>query len=141
VSTSRILIDTGPIVALLRRRDARHVVCDAVANELPLPAYTCWPVITEAEYLLRQTPKVVRKFLACCDGSRFEILSLGPDDLPAIEAILASYQDQGFDLADAALMHLANREGIDSVFTLDRRHFSVFRGAEGKSLRLVPDGL
>ncbi|MEX0675578.1 MAG: PIN domain-containing protein [Pirellulales bacterium] len=141
MSTSRILIDTGPIVALLRRRDARHAVCDAAAKELTLPTYTCWPVITEAAYLLRQSPKVVRRLLACCDGTRFEILSLVRDDLPAIEAILADYQDQGFDLADAALMHLANREGIDTVFTLDRRHFAVFQGARTGGLRLVPDGV
>ena len=53
MNTSRVLIDTGPIVALLRRRDSQHSVCDSVAEELPLPAYTCWPVITEAAYLLR----------------------------------------------------------------------------------------
>jgi uncharacterized protein len=139
VSTSRILIDTGPIVALLRRRDAQHALCDAAASELPLPAYTCWPVITEAAYLLRRSPQVVRKLLACCDGSRFEILTLGPDDFPQIAAILADYEDQGFDLADAALMHLAQREHIDTVFTLDRRHFSVFRGAQGRALRLLPE--
>jgi hypothetical protein len=89
-------------VALLPRRDAQHAVCDAVAKEIELPACTCWPVITEAAYLLRHTPDVVRKLLACCDGSRFEILSLDQDDLTGIDAILADYQDQSLDLADAA---------------------------------------
>ena len=117
---------------------AQHALCDAVANELSLPTYTCWPVITEAAYLLRQTPQVVRGLLTCCDGSRFEILSLSRDDLVGIEAILSRYEDQGFDLADAALMHLANRENIDAVFTLDRRHFGLFRTARGSSLRLLP---
>jgi hypothetical protein len=35
-------------------------------------------------------------------------------------------------------MHLANRDGIDHVFTIDRRHFSVFRNASGNSLKLFP---
>jgi predicted nucleic acid-binding protein len=48
------------------------------------------------------------------------------------------YADQKLDLADATLMHLANRSGIDQVFTLDRRHFSIFRNRDGRALTIVP---
>jgi predicted nucleic acid-binding protein len=41
-------------------------------------------------------------------------------------------------LADASLVHLANREGIENMFTLDRRDFSVLRLAHGKRLHLIP---
>jgi predicted nucleic acid-binding protein len=56
----------------------------------------------------------------------------------AIAAILAKYKSLGLRLADAPLVHLANREAIDPVFTLDRRDFSVVRLAGGKRLRLIP---
>jgi len=45
---------------------------------------------------------------------------------------------QEFDLADACLMHLSDREAIPHVFTLDRRHFSVFRKNDGNALTLLP---
>jgi predicted nucleic acid-binding protein len=66
---------------------------------------------------------------------------LTSDDFPGINAILRKYADQGFDLADAALMHLAQRESIVHVFTTDRRHFSVFRTAARKPLQLLPETL
>jgi predicted nucleic acid-binding protein len=51
---------------------------------------------------------------------------------------LAMRSDLGIQLADASLVHLANREGIDTIFTLDRRDFSVMRKAGGRKLRLLP---
>jgi hypothetical protein len=36
------------------------------------------------------------------------------------------------------LVHLANREGIETMFTLDRRDFRVLRLAGGKKFRVIP---
>jgi len=44
----------------------------------------------------------------------------------------------GVQIADGALVYLAEREGIDTVFTLDRRDFSVYRLSDGRSLRVLP---
>jgi predicted nucleic acid-binding protein len=67
-----------------------------------------------------------------------QILPLTMADVMAVASILDTYDDQGFDFADACLMHLANREGIEHVFTIDRRHFSVFRPERGPALTLHP---
>jgi uncharacterized protein len=53
-------------------------------------------------------------------------------------AILAKYKDMRIQLADAALVHLANREEIETIFTLDRRDFNLFRLSRGRKLRLIP---
>jgi len=36
------------------------------------------------------------------------------------------------------LVHLANREGIETMFTLDRRDFGVLRLSRGRKLHLIP---
>jgi hypothetical protein len=59
-------------------------------------------------------------------------------DLSGIAAILAKYERLRVQLADASLLHLANRDAIDTIFTLDRRDFSVLRLARGKKLRVIP---
>ncbi len=133
-----VLIDTGPLVALLRSDDTQRAACEGIAKSLPLPLYSCWPVITEAAYLLRRSPTAVSTLLAYCNGSLISILPVDKTDLPAIDGVLRKYADQNFDLADAVLMYLAGREGIGTIFTLDRRHFSVYRDSQRRALALVP---
>ena len=50
------------------------------------------------------------------------------------------YQGIRPQLADAAIVYLAEREGIDTIFTLDRRDFSVYRSARKRPFRILPEG-
>jgi hypothetical protein len=95
-------------------------------------------VITEAAWLLRAYPSALRMLLSSFHGQPFELLALDEADLSGIAAILAKYRGLGIQLADACLVHLANRERIETIFSLDRRDFSVLRLARGKKIRLVP---
>jgi hypothetical protein len=79
----------------------------------------------------------VRKLLASFQGGPFQLARLDGSDLPGIATILTRYRSLGIQLADAALVQ-ANREGIETMFTLDRRDFGVLRLAGGKRLRLLP---
>jgi hypothetical protein len=136
--SGQVLIDTGPIVAILLESDEHHEACVEQLRHIGTPLLTCWPVITEAAWLLRRYPQAVRGLLSSFDGRPFGLASLDETDIPTIAAILAKYQGLGIQLADASLLHLANREGIETIFTLDRRDFGVLRLANRKSLRLIP---
>ncbi len=138
MSTDRVLIDTGPIVSILSESQQFHKQCLETLRDLKPPLYTCWPVLTEAAYLLRRKPATVRNLLASTDGRFLQLLPMTNADVAGIITILEKYEDQSFQLADAALMHLAGRESIDKVFTLDVRDFSVFRDVSGKALNVIP---
>lgn len=133
-----VLVDTGPIVAILSASDEYHEACSQQLRKIRGPLITCWPVITEAAWLLRAYPRALGILLSSFEGRLFELASLNDGDLPGIAAILARYKDLGIQLADASLAHLANREGIETVFTLDRRDFGVLRMARGKKFRVIP---
>jgi len=140
LAAQRILIDTGPLVALFDRRDAHYESCRAQAQTLPGSLLTCLPVITEAAYLLnRYDSNLVHHLLSACRDGVYQLLPLDGSDLESIDQLIARYQDLSLDFADAALMHLAERENIDFIFTLDRRDFSVFRKSNGKPLALLPE--
>jgi len=136
--TAQVLVDTGPIVAILLESDQYHEACVDQLHHIRSPLLTCWPVITEAAWLLRAYPQAIRKLLSSFDGRPFELVPLGETDLPGIAAILAKYESLGIQVADASLVHLANREGLETIFTLDRRDFGVLRLARGRKLRLLP---
>lgn len=131
-------MDTGPIVAILSESDEHHEACVEQLHRIRGPLLTCWPVIAEAAWLLRAYPRAIRKLLASFHGRPFELVPLGETDLPGIAAVLAKFEGLGIQLADASLAHLANREGIEVMFTLDRRDFGVLRLARGKKLSLIP---
>ncbi len=132
------LVDTGPLVALLNKSQPTHQLCKETFAELSTPLLTCWPVLTEAAYLLRKFPVQVRSLVAATDQGFLQILPLNSGDAAGINIILAKYSDQGFQLADACWMYLAERENISTVFTLDEKDFSVYRLPNGDSLQLLP---
>jgi len=134
----RVLVDTGPIVAILSRRDQYHRVCVEALRDMPGPLFTCWPVVTEAAWLLRRDANAVAKLLHSIDAGLFEILTLTSADAKPLASLMQKYHDIGVQLADAALVHIAARDGLDTVFTLDLRDFSVYRLPKGRAFRVVP---
>jgi predicted nucleic acid-binding protein len=139
VAERRVLLDTGPLVALLAESDAQHRRCLDTFAALSPPLLTCWPVLTEVAWLLRRQHRPLDRIAAARDAGMFELLPLDGDSLVAIAAIMRRYEDSGLQLADAALAYLADREGIGTVFTLDRRDFSIIRLKRNRALRLIPD--
>ncbi len=135
----RILVDTGPLVAILSRQDEHHAACVAALRDMPGPLFSCWPVITEAAWLLRSSSRAVQQLMRSIDGGFLELLPLSGSEAAAIAGILRRYQDIRPQLADAALVHLANREKIETIFTLDRRDFSIYRSARRRIFRIVPE--
>ena len=97
------------------------------------------PVVTEAAWLLRKRPDALYKLFTSFEGGLFALLTLDADDLPATAALMKRYESSGLQFADAALAHLAERENIRTVFTTDRRDFSLIRLKRNRTLRLIPD--
>jgi uncharacterized protein len=137
-AAGRVLVDTGALVAILDDQDEHHRACVQALAALDGPLYTCWPVVTEATWLLRHSPRVVRRLLDSTDTPFVALLSLEGSDARPIAELLEKYESVRPQLADAALVYLAGRERIDTIFTLDRRDFSVYRTIRGRSFRILP---
>jgi len=135
----RILVDTGPLVAILSREDQYHTVCVSALRDMPGPLLSCWPVITEAAWLLRKSPRAVQQLLRSIDGGFLELLPLAGAEAEAIAALMKRYEDIHPQLADVALVYLANREKIEAIFTLDQRDFSIYRSGRRSPFRIVPE--
>jgi uncharacterized protein len=134
----RVLVDTGPLVAILSRQDAHHEVCVEALQEMPGPLLTCWPVITEAAWLLRRSPLAVQRLLGSMDRGFLELLPLAGAEANAIASLMKRYEGIRPQLADATLVYLASRERIETIFTLDRGDFSIYRTVRKRSFRILP---
>jgi len=135
---NRVLMDTGPLVAMISEEDRYHDICAEAMRAIPGAMFSCWPVITEAAWLAARTRNGVRQLLRSLSNGVVELLPLGRSDVREIAQIGEKYADLRPDLADLALVYLAGRDEIDTVFTFDRRDFSIYR-VRGRALRIIPD--
>jgi uncharacterized protein len=135
----RVLVDTGPLVAILSSADGHHEECVETLRNLPGPLFSCWPVITEAAWLLRTHSRAVQQLLRSLHNGFVELLPLSSLEAKGIADIMKKYESIRPQLADAALVYLADRDGIDTMFTLDQRDFSVYRSARKRPFRILPE--
>jgi len=136
--SSRAVADTGPLVAIVRSREKDHRKCVATLKAIRPPLLTCWPVLTEAAWLLRKEPGGFGALGGLVESGVVRVVELDETALAWIIAFLDRYASAGAQLADAALMYLAEREDIDTVFTLDRRDFSIYRTTHGRAPAILP---
>lgn len=134
-----ILVDTGPLVALLDRSDPSHQNCRKAFQGLTDDLVTVWPVLTEAMYLLNSSWDAQSALCDLVITGPVGILPLLDDDMVRIKELMEKYQDLPMDLADAVLVCVAEREKIRRVFTLDRKGFNVYRPSRLGHFLLIPD--
>lgn len=132
------LVDAGPLVAILDRSDPHHSVCVDALRSLQSPLLTVWPVLSEAVYLLSSSWRVQRELLGDVIGGALKVLPLDEADVPRMRDLMEKYRDLPMDLADAALVRVAERERIHNIFTLDRRDFSLYRPARLGHFQIIP---
>ena len=135
----RVLTDTGPLVAILSSTDQYHEVCLKTVQNLRGPLLTCWPVITEAAWLLQSTPGALERLLRSISDGAVEILPFAGKEAAGVAQIMKQYGSLRPQFADAVLVYLAARENIRTIFTLDRRDFSVYRTRRKGAFRIVPE--
>ena len=133
-----VLVDTGPLVALLDRSDPYHLSCQETFSSLDDSMVTVWPVVTEAIYMLRAYWQAQDALWEMIQSGAVQILSLGIDDIPRMRALMRKYRDLPMDLADAGLVRVAERERLRGIFTLERRDFQVYRPSKIGRFTILP---
>jgi uncharacterized protein len=138
VPARRVLVDTGPLVALFDRADRHHAACAGVWRSFRDPVDTILPVLTEAFHLLDFSAPARGALFDLAAQGALRIQPMGAEDLPRVQELLVKYADLPMDFADACLVHIAEREDIRTVFTLDRRGFGVFAPRHTRRLHILP---
>ena len=99
---------------------------------------TVWPAFTEAMYLLGESERSQEALWGMVESGGLDFAPLTADDAPRMRELMQIYRDQPMDLADAALVTVAERDGLRQIFTLDRRHFEVYRLERRRRFSILP---
>ena len=133
------ILDTGPLVAYLDEADPFHSSVAACFGDVSGMLCSTSAVITEAMHLLeddRDGPRRLAELTAAAEVHIFE--STQPNHLFAAAALMAKYSNVPMDFADATLVLLGDEIGVNEIITLDRRGFSTYRTAKGRSFSVTP---
>jgi uncharacterized protein len=124
--SQQVLVDTGPIVALLKSQDNFHSWAKAEWSKLVPPLLTCEAVIAEACFLVRDVHNGAEAVLTLI---RRGVIEIGFDlraEINAVSELLSRYQSVPMSLADACLVRMVEMYPQSSVLTLDS-DFRIYR--------------
>lgn len=121
-----ILVDSGPLVALLDRRDGYHSWArDFFATVRP-PIKTCEPVLTECCHLLRRLPGGDQAVLQLVSARILTVEFRIWPELEHIRALMKKYAAVPMSLADACLVRMTELEPDSTIVTIDS-DFRIYR--------------
>lgn len=137
-----IVVDTGPLVALMDNDDDHHARCVEWFRTVRVPLLIPAPVLTEVCWLLDRNrgSKAEALFLRALADPRGP-LTLSPttdEELLRIAELVERYADLPLGAVDASVVALAERLGISEVATIDHRHFNIVRPAHVGAFTLLP---
>ncbi|MFO1430265.1 MAG: PIN domain-containing protein [Candidatus Competibacteraceae bacterium] len=122
----KVILDTGPLVALLYRRELHHRWTVQQIAQLPRPFYTCEAVITEAHYLLRNVPNGNQSLIALIGRGGMDLSFSYSSHRQRVDELMLNYSNVPMSFADACLVCLAEQLENSSVLTLDS-DFRIYR--------------
>lgn len=122
----RILIDSGPIIALFDASDRFHNASVAFVRSNTYPLVTTLASITEALHLLDFSRDAQLDLLEWIIRGGVEIHPIHNSDVRRLKELTEKYRDLPMDFADSCLVYLAEQLHIDTVATIDR-DFTVYR--------------
>jgi uncharacterized protein len=133
-----VLLDTGPILAMLNRQDRWYERCTQTFIQLHKPLLTSEAVLTEAFYMLGDSAHRVEAAWTFVRSGAITVGTISDKDLPALAQLMQQYQDRPMDFADATLVRLAEREQLTSILTIDFSDFETYRIDGRKRFRILP---
>jgi uncharacterized protein len=123
---SDILIDTGPLVAMLCKHDRDHTWTVERFRAFPPPFLTCEAVIAETCFLIERRGVSGGIILERIENGLLRIALEIEDHCVELKKLMARYVNVPMSLADACLVRLSEIYPDCHVFTLDS-DFRVYR--------------
>ncbi|MEH1793041.1 MULTISPECIES: type II toxin-antitoxin system VapC family toxin [unclassified Nostoc] len=136
-----IIIDTGPLVALINNREQYHSWATQEVANLAYPFFTCEAVISEACFILRDFYGGEDAVMSLLNTGLIQISFRLSDEIGTVRELMKRYQNVPMSLADACLVRMSELISGSTVLTLDS-DFRVYRKNKNEMMDLIiADGI
>jgi uncharacterized protein len=135
-----VLLDTGPLVALMDRRDRHHAWAEAQFAEILPPLLTCEAVLAEACFLVIRAGRSMEEPLKLLKRGVLQLAFDLSENVEQVSTLMVRYANVPMSLADACLVRMSELAPDSVVLTLDS-DFHIYRrhGRQKIALRIPPN--
>jgi predicted nucleic acid-binding protein len=131
-----VVLDAGPLVALLDRNDPWHAWARSQLDLMTAPMLTCDAVLSESAFLLEQSDPGYRRLMGLFQAGIVRLSFDLNDHLNAVATLLAKYGGTPMSLADACLVRMSEVHDHPRIFTLDA-DFKIYRRHGRQTIPLI----
>ncbi len=133
-----VLVDTGVLFACLDKSEKWHRTSVDLLTGLEKPAITTLSVLQEFFHLARKRIRRIDGAWAIVNSGLLTLAPISPEDLRTLHTLMTRYADRPMDFADATLVHVAGRENIANILTIDHDDFETYRFGRNRKFRILP---
>lgn len=121
-----MILDTGPLVAIIHRDDQYHAWSTEQADEIAAPFLTCEAVLSEAYFLLKGIPNARDSLMNLVVSGMVQVPFSLRDEIEPVARLLNRYADIPMSFADACLVRMCEQHSSSTLFTTDS-DFRIYR--------------
>lgn len=133
-----LILDTGPLIALMDRTDPDHERCRDLINAATEVRIVPVCTLVEVEYQLRPWRGGFSGLMADVAAGRLDVHTPDAGELSRAADLVEQYADLPLGLVDASVLACVERLRERKLVTLDHRHFSAVRPQHVDHLDLLP---
>lgn len=135
-----LVVDAGPLYAAAATRDRNHRRSIELLSSAPRPLVVPVLVVTEVAYLLgdRIGSHAELAFARSLERGELLVEPVLDSDWRRIVELTEQYEDLPLGIVDASVVALAERRALDTIATLDHRHFATVKPRHVDAFTLVP---
>ena len=134
--TAPVILDTGPLVALLNQRETQHLWTKGRLAEIQPPLLTCEAVLSKACFLLRDVHGGQAAVMATLSSGLVQVAFSLSDHSAGVEELMARFASVPMSLADACLVGMAEMRPGSAVMTFDSDFF-VYRKNRNEPISVI----
>ena len=132
----KILIDSGPLIALFDASDKHHGKSVNFIKNNTYPLITTIASITESLHLLDFNRNAQLDFIEWIYRGGVEIANIENSDFARLRELTEKYRDLPMDFADSCLVCLAEKLDVNTIATIDR-DFTIYRIRGRKKFKMI----
>jgi predicted nucleic acid-binding protein len=121
-----VILDTGPLVAIIHRDDQYHAWSTEQTAEITLPLLTCEAVLSEAYFLLDGIPNARRSLMNLVVNEMVQVPFSLREEIEPVGKLLNRYANIPMTFADACLVRMCEQHSRSTLFTTDS-DFTIYR--------------